>query len=62
MKRYEIDTEIEYGRGMYDGAEYHSIVESECPTGEWVKYEDVKNLQNRINRMQARINRLEGRA
>ena len=61
MKRYDIDTEVEYGRGIYDGDESHSIVESECATGKWVLYEDAAKLEKRIERMQKRIDRLEGR-
>lgn len=37
MKRYKIDIETTYGRGMYDGDEYSTLRVREEKDGEWVK-------------------------
>lgn len=61
MKRYSVEMDVEYGRGIYDGEKYHRLEERICSTGKWVMYEDAEFLEKRIKRMQARIDRLEGR-
>lgn len=69
MKRYKIDIETSYGRGMYDGDEYHDLRIRENEAGEWIKASDVeqidaktKKLESKIERMQAYINKIEGRS
>lgn len=61
MQRYHIEIETEYGRGIYDGDEYHELVSKKDDSGEWCKYDDVKTMVSRIERMQNRIDKLEGR-
>jgi len=69
MKRYNIDIEVSYGRGIYDGDEYHDLRIREHETGEWIKASDVAQLQantekleSKIERMQKYIDKLEGRS
>lgn len=61
MKRYNIDIEISYGTGLYDGDEYADIRIRDDKDGEWVKAIDVDQLISKIKRMQKRIDEHEGR-
>lgn len=69
MKRYNIDIETTYGRGIYDGDEYHDLRIRENDAGEWVKASEAEHLEtknskleSKIERMQAYIDKLEGQA
>lgn len=69
MKRYSIDIETTYGRGIFDGDQYSDLRIRENETGEWIKACDVESLESKnakleskIERMQAYINKIEGRS
>lgn len=69
MRRYNIDIEVTYAGGIYDGDEYHDLRIRENEDGEWVRASDVeqidantKKLESKIERMQAYIDKLEGRS
>jgi hypothetical protein len=62
MKRYDIDIETTYGRGMYDGDEYSTLRIREGENGEWVKASEAEKMKDQIYRMQKRIDALEGRS
>lgn len=61
MKRYKIDIETTYGRGMYDGDEYSELRVREEKDGEWVKATEAEKMKDQIFRMQKKIDELMSR-
>lgn len=69
VRKYNPEVKTEYGRGMYDGDEYHDAVMKEQQHGKWVKLEtfenvtrsqrgEIKRQQDHIRALQARIKEL----
>lgn len=65
MNRYNIDIEVSYGSGWYDGDEYHDLRVREDKNGDWVRFREVQaeldRMKAKIRRMQKRIDKHEGR-
>lgn len=55
MKRYNIDIEKAYGRGIYDGDEYSTLRVREEKNGEWVKAAEAEKMKEQIFQMQQKI-------
>lgn len=54
-RKYNPTVKTEYGRGMYDGDEYHDAVMEESEHGKWVKLE---TYNDETARLRAQIDRL----
>lgn len=66
MKRFKIDIETSYGRGIYDGDVYSDLRIRPDEKGDWVDavdaFNEIDKMKHRIKRMQKYIDKLEGRS
>jgi len=65
VRKYNPEVKTEYGRGMYDGDQYHDAVMKEEQHGKWVKLETFENVtrsqRGEIKRQQDHIRALQER-